>query len=242
MYSCCDCIHCCNKCTGLVIASTVGVLAAVPLASEDKQAQVQAAKTAADMWKAIGKDSWVVVPIASTSRPGQFSCDTHCPCSAETKSATWPCLLLMSKISATSFLTCCIWPNLEDVNLCASLHLHGLYTLVFIYNHGLSASCPCASYVLFTWQWICFARQIYISSSSSKACTARTGRKYTGNGPSHAGSMRSWSLALSASTRCILVKAIRQLMHPSNTLKVPYLVTCWSVGLGTSRQSACATS
>ncbi|KAL3145349.1 hypothetical protein ABBQ38_001606 [Trebouxia sp. C0009 RCD-2024] len=42
----------------------------VPLASEDKQAEVQAAKTAADMWKAIGKDSWVVVPIASTSRPG----------------------------------------------------------------------------------------------------------------------------------------------------------------------------
>ncbi|KAL3144958.1 hypothetical protein ABBQ32_003464 [Trebouxia sp. C0010 RCD-2024] len=42
----------------------------VPLASEDKQAEVQAAKTAADMWRAIGKDSWVVVPIASTSRPG----------------------------------------------------------------------------------------------------------------------------------------------------------------------------
>ncbi|DBA80252.1 hypothetical protein WJX79_002480 [Trebouxia sp. C0005] len=42
----------------------------VGLASEDKQAEVQAAQTAGDMWKAIGKDSWVVVPIASTSRPG----------------------------------------------------------------------------------------------------------------------------------------------------------------------------
>ena len=45
-------------------------LPTVGLASEDKQAEVQAAKTAGDMWKAIGKDSWVVVPIASTSRPG----------------------------------------------------------------------------------------------------------------------------------------------------------------------------
>ena len=43
---------------------------AVGLAGEDKQAEVQAASTAAEMWKAIGKDSWVVVPIASTSRPG----------------------------------------------------------------------------------------------------------------------------------------------------------------------------
>lgn len=46
------------------------LLAAVSLAGEDKQAEVQAARTAGDMWKAIGKDSWVVVPIASTSRPG----------------------------------------------------------------------------------------------------------------------------------------------------------------------------
>ena len=46
------------------------LLAAVSLTGEDKQAEVQAACTAGDMWKAIGKDSWVVVPIASTSRPG----------------------------------------------------------------------------------------------------------------------------------------------------------------------------
>ena len=52
---------CCYKCN---------LLAAVSLAGEDKQAEVQAARTAGDMWKAIGKDSWVVVPIASTSRPG----------------------------------------------------------------------------------------------------------------------------------------------------------------------------
>lgn len=47
-------------------------VAAVPLAGEAKQAEIQAAATAEDMWKAIGKDSWVVVPIASTSRPGQL--------------------------------------------------------------------------------------------------------------------------------------------------------------------------
>lgn len=86
----CTCIHCGIKPTvhvpaftvvsdqRAVLAFTVGLLAAVPLASEDKQAEVQAAKTAADMWKAIGKDSWVVVPIASTSRPGQFCCIIYC--------------------------------------------------------------------------------------------------------------------------------------------------------------------
>ena len=51
------------------------MLCAVGLAGEHKQAEVQAARTAGDMWKAIGKDSWVVVPIASTSRPG---ITTHC--------------------------------------------------------------------------------------------------------------------------------------------------------------------
>ena len=51
---------------------------AVSLASDDKQEEVQAAKTAEDMWKAIGKDSWVVVPIASTSRPGCTCCCTAC--------------------------------------------------------------------------------------------------------------------------------------------------------------------
>lgn len=50
------------------------MLCAVGLAGEQKQAEVQAARTAGDMWKAIGKDSWVVVPIASTSRPGTASC------------------------------------------------------------------------------------------------------------------------------------------------------------------------
>ncbi len=50
-------------------------LPTVGLASEDKQAEVQAAKTAGDMWQAIGKDSWVVVPIASTSRPGKHGLD-----------------------------------------------------------------------------------------------------------------------------------------------------------------------
>lgn len=56
-------------------------LPTVGLASDDKQAEVQAAKTAGDMWKAIGKDSWVVVPIASTSRPGT---DTHARMHART--------------------------------------------------------------------------------------------------------------------------------------------------------------
>lgn len=44
------------------------------LAGDDKQEEVQAASTAEEMWKAIGKDSWVVVPIASTSRPGTPCC------------------------------------------------------------------------------------------------------------------------------------------------------------------------
>ena len=44
------------------------------LAGDDKQEEVQAASTAEEMWKAIGKDSWVVVPIASTSRPGLPRC------------------------------------------------------------------------------------------------------------------------------------------------------------------------
>lgn len=56
-----------------LLQQTDSCLAAVSLASDDKQEEVQAAKTAEDMWKAIGKDSWVVVPIASTSRPGQPS-------------------------------------------------------------------------------------------------------------------------------------------------------------------------
>ena len=52
---------------------------AVGLAGEDKQAEVQAASTAAEMWKAIGKDSWVVVPIASTSRPGTLQSSASQP-------------------------------------------------------------------------------------------------------------------------------------------------------------------
>ena len=54
------------------------LLCTVALAGEEKQAEVQAARTAGDMWKAIGKDSWVVVPIASTSRPGTLPADAHC--------------------------------------------------------------------------------------------------------------------------------------------------------------------
>lgn len=42
----------------------------MPLDSPEKRAAVQAAVTAADMWRAIGADSWVVVPIRSTTRPG----------------------------------------------------------------------------------------------------------------------------------------------------------------------------
>ncbi len=37
---------------------------------EAKRKKVEAAQTAEDLWKAIGVDSWVVVPIASVSRPG----------------------------------------------------------------------------------------------------------------------------------------------------------------------------
>ena len=61
----------------LILLSSL-LLAAVPLAGEDKQAEVQAARTTADMWKAIGKDSWVVVPIASTSRPGESHSAMYC--------------------------------------------------------------------------------------------------------------------------------------------------------------------
>ena len=43
---------------------------AIPLAGEHKQAQVAEASSAEAMWQAIGADSWVVVPIASTARPG----------------------------------------------------------------------------------------------------------------------------------------------------------------------------
>ena len=43
---------------------------AIPLAGEHKQAQLREARNAEDMWKAIGDDSWVVVPIQSAARPG----------------------------------------------------------------------------------------------------------------------------------------------------------------------------
>ena len=42
----------------------------IPLAGEHKQAELQDARTAEDMWRAIGGDSWVVVPIQSAARPG----------------------------------------------------------------------------------------------------------------------------------------------------------------------------
>ncbi len=42
----------------------------IPLAGEHKQAEVADAKTAEDMWRAIGDDSWVVVPIQAAARPG----------------------------------------------------------------------------------------------------------------------------------------------------------------------------
>ncbi len=45
---------------------------AIPLAGEHKQAELQEARTAEDMWKAIGADSWVVVPIQSAARPGHI--------------------------------------------------------------------------------------------------------------------------------------------------------------------------
>lgn len=40
------------------------------MASEGKAAAAAAARTAADMWAALGMDAWVVVPIESTTRPG----------------------------------------------------------------------------------------------------------------------------------------------------------------------------
>ena len=42
----------------------------VPLAGEHKQAELQDVRTAEYMWRAIGADSWVVVPIQSAARPG----------------------------------------------------------------------------------------------------------------------------------------------------------------------------
>eukprot|EP00891_Asterochloris_glomerata_P001301 jgi/Astpho2/1301/fgenesh1_pg.00024_%23_11_t len=42
----------------------------VPLAGDHKRAEIQSVKTAEDLWKAIGRDSWIVVPIDSTARPG----------------------------------------------------------------------------------------------------------------------------------------------------------------------------
>ena len=44
----------------------------IPLAGEHKQAELQDAKTAEEMWKAIGQDSWVVVPVESITRPGRI--------------------------------------------------------------------------------------------------------------------------------------------------------------------------
>lgn len=44
--------------------------AAVELDTEERQAAAQAAETAEAMWKALGSDCWVVVPIESTTRPG----------------------------------------------------------------------------------------------------------------------------------------------------------------------------
>lgn len=43
---------------------------AIPLAGEHKQAEIRDARSAGDMWRAIGADSWVFVPIASSARPG----------------------------------------------------------------------------------------------------------------------------------------------------------------------------
>ncbi|GAB4814575.1 hypothetical protein N2152v2_001621 [Parachlorella kessleri] len=42
----------------------------VPLDSEDRRRQVAEARTAGDMWQALGKDAWVVVPIESSQRSG----------------------------------------------------------------------------------------------------------------------------------------------------------------------------
>lgn len=43
---------------------------AIPLAGDHKQSQIAEARSAEDMWRAIGTDSWIVVPIASAARPG----------------------------------------------------------------------------------------------------------------------------------------------------------------------------
>ncbi|KAI7837041.1 hypothetical protein COHA_009118 [Chlorella ohadii] len=44
--------------------------AKVPLDSEQQQRAAAEARTAEQMWAALGTDSWVVVPIESTTRPG----------------------------------------------------------------------------------------------------------------------------------------------------------------------------
>ncbi|PSC68513.1 suppressor of RPS4-RLD 1-like isoform X1 [Micractinium conductrix] len=42
----------------------------VPLDGGERRAAAAAASTAGDMWKAVGTDAWVVVPVQSTTRPG----------------------------------------------------------------------------------------------------------------------------------------------------------------------------
>jgi len=42
----------------------------IPLAGEHKQAEIQDATTAEEMWRAIGEDCWVIVSIDSSARIG----------------------------------------------------------------------------------------------------------------------------------------------------------------------------
>lgn len=41
------------------------------LDSEERRAAAGAARTAEEMWQALGADAWVVVPIGSTTREGE---------------------------------------------------------------------------------------------------------------------------------------------------------------------------
>lgn len=43
----------------------------VVLDSEERRAAAAGARSASDMWGALGTDAWVVVPIHSTTRPGE---------------------------------------------------------------------------------------------------------------------------------------------------------------------------
>ena len=67
---------------------------AVPLAGDHKRAEIQAVQTAEDLWKAIGRDSWIVVPIDSTARPGGQGGSSGWSCRASGAARAPACIAL----------------------------------------------------------------------------------------------------------------------------------------------------